>query len=114
MKWEETVINKEQRDKAAYKYNELYKGGIFEYTRKPDADEAMVKAQAEISFKAGFREALATVVATREYDEGKKAGRKEVVDWICSHQLIAPDKNSLTRFEPFYQIESKELGKWTT
>ncbi len=38
--------------------------------------------QAEISFKAGFNEALNTVVATREYDAGKEAGRKEVVEWL--------------------------------
>lgn len=35
---------------------------------------------AEISFKAGFKEALDTVVATRQYDEGKQAGMKEVVE----------------------------------
>ncbi len=42
----------------------------------------MLEAQAEISFKAGFNEALDTVVATREYDEGEQAGIKEVVEFI--------------------------------
>jgi len=44
-------------------------------------------AQAEISFKAGFKEALDTVVATREYDEGKQAGIKEVVEWIEAQRI---------------------------
>jgi len=48
----------------------------------------IVKEQAEISFKAGI---------------------KEAVEWIKKHELIEPDKDSLTRFEPFYQIEAKEL-----
>ena len=46
-----------------------------------------VEAQAEISFKAGFNEALNTVVATREYDEGEHAGRKEVVEWFRQYAI---------------------------
>ncbi len=41
-----------------------------------------------------------------------QAGIKEVVKWIESHQLIKPDKNSITRFEPFYQIKEVELKEW--
>ena len=41
-----------------------------------------------------------------------RAGIKEVVEWIRSHQLIKPDDDSLTRFEPFYQIEEAELKEW--
>ncbi len=44
--------------------------------------------------------------------QGRKAGIKEVVEWVRSHQLIEPDKDSITRFEPFYQIEEKELKEW--
>jgi len=39
--------------------------------------QEMLANQAEISFKSGFKEALDTVVATREYDEGKQEGMKE-------------------------------------
>jgi len=42
---------------------------------------------------------------------GRQEGRQEVIDWIRAHPLIAPDKNSLTRFEPFYQIEEAELRR---
>ncbi len=41
-----------------------------------------------------------------------QAGIREVVKWIRSHTLIEPDKDSITRFEPFYQIEEKELKEW--
>ena len=41
-----------------------------------------------------------------------KAGIKEAVGWIKSHQLIKPDDDSVTRFEPFYQIEEAELKEW--
>ena len=36
----------------------------------------------QLIFKAGFSEALNTVVATREYDEGKADGIREVVEWM--------------------------------
>jgi hypothetical protein len=39
-------------------------------------------------------------------------GVKEVIDWIKTHQLIEPDKDSLTKFEPYYMIEAKELKEW--
>ncbi len=41
-----------------------------------------------------------------------KEGRKEVVEWIKSHPLIEPDDDSITRFEPFYQIEESKLEEW--
>lgn len=41
-----------------------------------------------------------------------QAGIREVVEWIESHQLIEPSKDSLTRFEPFYQIEQVKLKEW--
>lgn len=40
-----------------------------------------------------------------------QAGIKEVVEWVQSHTLIKPNKDSLTKFTPFYQIEEQELGK---
>lgn len=46
------------------------------------------------------------------FERGRLEGRKEVVKWIKEHPLIAPDENSLTKFEPFYQIEHAELKKW--
>jgi hypothetical protein len=36
-------------------------------------------------------------------------GRGNAVAWIRSHELIKPDKDSLTRFEPYYHIEEREL-----
>ena len=51
--------------------------------------------QSEISFKVG-----------------KLQGIKEVVEWIRKHHLVEPDKNSLTRFSPFYQVTQEELKEW--
>jgi len=50
------------------------------------------------------------------YDVSREQDSKtvsKVVEWIKSHQLIEPDRDSITRFEPFYQIEQaklKEIG----
>lgn len=41
-----------------------------------------------------------------------QAGIKEVVSWIKKHDLIKPDKESMTQFESFYQIEAKELEEF--
>jgi len=41
-----------------------------------------------------------------------REGIKEAVARIRSHQLIKPDGDSITRFEPFYQIEEAELKEW--
>ena len=41
-----------------------------------------------------------------------QAGAKDTIRWIESHPLIKPDENSITRFEPFYQIEQKELENY--
>lgn len=49
-----------------------------------DAYERRVK-QAEITFKAGFNEALDTVVATRQYDTGQQAGIREAVEFVNSY-----------------------------
>ena len=49
--------------KAAYKYNEMFKGGVFEYTRKRDADKAIAQAQLLASrerVEALFNKYLAT------------------------------------------------------
>lgn len=40
------------------------------------------------------------------------AGITVAIDWIKLHTLIEPDKDSLTRFEPYYMIEAKELKEW--
>lgn len=43
----------------------------------------------------------------------KREGMREVVEWIKTHTLIEPDKDSLTQFEPFYQVTEaflKEKG----
>ncbi len=47
------------------------------------------------------------------FKSGKVTGIKEVVEWIESHPLIEPHEDSLTRFEPFYQIEKRELKEWS-
>ena len=51
-------------------------------------------------------------VLERQAEISFKAGIKEVVEWIRTHQLIKPDDDSITRFEPFYQIEEAKLKEW--
>ena len=89
--------------------------------------EPTIENVAEISFKAGQEEEYKKWVKAFEVagiliasadkvgiaiEETKRAGIKEVVRWIKSHQLIKPDKDSITRFEPFYQIEKAKLKEW--
>lgn len=69
--------------------------GEDEFRKVSICDDCRAKAQAEISFNAGRQE-----------------GIREVIDKIKSHQLIEPKKDSITRFEPFYQIEQSELREW--
>ena len=73
--------------------------------------EKAVKLQAEISFKAGFNEALTTVVATREYDEGKQAGRREVVDWVKSNRETPLGEDTLGYYVWEEALQAK-LKKW--
>jgi hypothetical protein len=37
---------------------------------------------------------------------------KELIEWIEAHELISPDNDSCTRFEPYYHIEKKELEEY--
>ena len=46
------------------------------------------------------------------FKEGYQGGIKEIVEWIESHPLIKPDENSITQFEPFYQIEQAKLKEF--
>lgn len=43
------------------------------------------------------------------FEDGIRAGRKEVIEWLTGHELIKPEADSLTQFEPFYQITQKEV-----
>lgn len=86
MDWEETVIKKKDckyqpdgdRDELWADLGLVYQKIYLEGCRK----------QAEISFKAGIREA---------------------VDFICNHNLVKPDDDSITRFEPYYMVEVRML-----
>lgn len=80
--WKDTVMNKERLDAIDLKNAE---------SNFTDALWDVAREQDEISFKVGI---------------------KEVVEWIRSHQLIEPDEDSITRFEPFYQIAETNLKNW--
>ena len=71
MKAEDTMMGKVQRDNIFYR-------GI-------GTLEGVCKMQAEISFKAGYQQALQEHEWDDNYYLGKKAGIKEVVDWIQKH-----------------------------
>ena len=70
-----------------------------------------MKAQAEISFKAGYREGVAHQYdcqkADAEFNEKtfgepfKRAGRKEVMEWVETH-------NTIIFFDPFGSTPRRE------
>ena len=86
MKAEDTVMSEGQLIEVIYLAVEVPDKDADESWKNKERFRAVCRAQAEITwgiaFKAGFKESLDTVVATGEYDEGKKAGIKEVVDWL--------------------------------
>ena len=97
--WEDTVMTLEQIYNAkAYAYN---KATGSEDSRELDGDIGIAKAQAEISFKAGYDQGWsdnkpylpdANEPWDREqivFDDGKKAGIKEVVEWINEYTDFA-------------------------
>jgi len=58
----------------------------------------IAKAQAEISYKAGYKHALEGAVIEGGYESVKKQGRKEVVEWgeqPCPHCVGLEDVNNL-------------------
>ena len=85
----------------------IKEGTIVKNQRVVFQDHNLLEEQAEQSFKAGFNEALNTVVATKEYDEGKEAGMREVAEWIRK-------ANHLRRvaFEQGRLEGRKEVVKW--
>jgi len=58
---------------------------------------------------SGFPEEYYDAVNSEDFRKGKQAGMRFVVEWIQSHQLIEPTPDSITRFEPFYQISKAKL-----
>ena len=84
MKAEETIMSWEKMRMLMADNNKHNRGG-------ESRVEKYCEAQAKISYKKGI---------------------EEVVAWIRSHQLIEPSDDSVTRFEPFYQIEQAKLKKW--
>ena len=66
---------------------------------------AMLQAQAEISFKAGYEQ------LKNEYDKDMKqhrlAGIREVVEWVNSRNIIS---NTETRHGQEWQVQLKKWG----
>ena len=79
MKWKDTV--------KKYQCKHPVVAGSAEW-HMIDGYNLGAEAQAEISFKAGWKESLDTVVATREYDEGKIDGIREVVEWMKEVKIM--------------------------
>ncbi len=78
MKAENTVMDNRALLKFELKYSRddtFYWGAAF---------DAAIKAQAEISFKAGYEAKfeMTTVTLSEVYDNGVKQGRKEVATWL--------------------------------
>ena len=70
---------------TAKTYGELMHYCIDKGIKEP-VDYDLNLAQAEISFKAGYQQALQEHEWDDNYYLGKTAGIKEVVDWIQKHQ----------------------------
>ena len=41
--------------------------------------------------------------------ESYLAGMREVVEYVGSHYVVKPDKDSISQFEPYYMIAVKDL-----
>ncbi len=95
MKAEDTVMGEGELIEVIYLAIETPDKDADGSWKNKERFRAVSRAQSEITwdiaFKAGFKEALDTVVATREYDEGKIDGIKEVVDWFVERGIILPD-----------------------
>lgn len=76
MKAQETVMSMVQLKELYSEWENLPARGT------PNFIDYSQQRQAEISFKAGFNQALNTVVATQQYDWGEQAGKKEVVESV--------------------------------
>jgi len=73
-------------------------------------DLACGKRTAWLNYKAGEIKGFKTGLSMSEpYNEGKQKGVKEVVEWIKTHYLVGPDKDSITQFKPFYSITLDDL-----
>lgn len=55
----------------------------------------LVEKVKEISFKVGFNEALNTVVATKQYDEGREAAIREVMESVEMIREIGGEEYAL-------------------
>ncbi len=101
MKAEDTVMTPEIRDSGKY-WNDRYHG-------VRDV-EAICKAQAKISFKAG--EQLSLERQGQAYLEGKQEGIKEVVEWVEEHSTIMrPPYDYYRRLgTPLWQAQLKDWG----
>jgi len=74
-----------------------------------DNTKSLIEAQTKKTWDAAYKEGQRN--SCINYEIGLDAGRREVVEWIQSHQLIEPSPDSITRFAPFYHIEQAKLKK---
>ena len=84
--------------RTAYPANDVSKAQMI-------ADQRKVSEQAEISFKAGYQacaEKMSSVLP-KKFAQAKKAGIKEVVDWIEHHGGSFAEENE-------WEAQLKEWG----
>ena len=70
---------------------------------------ALLKAQAEISYKAGYKKASDESNAISHldcYEDGKKAGMKKVVEWVKANKSCRSD--FMTPGEFYFRIDENE------
>jgi len=66
--------------------------------------------QAEISFKAGYKEALEGAVMKGGFESVKKLGIKEVVEYVQTHSYMDDYGNTILLLEENWQVRLKEWG----
>ena len=108
MEAKETVISREKRREI---FNSQVRTGV-------EFEVALLEAQAEISFKMGMEEEASggcnSISYLEGYQEGEKAGIKEVVDWIGKGQTAASIYDGQisaydTKYDNIFIID---LGDW--
>ena len=75
-----------------------------------DVEQDLVNEQAELSFKAGYEQVWKDGVIQEVFNEGKKVGRKEAVDWVYKNAGLGA--KTIEELNKGYQFIPIRRDKW--
>ena len=100
--WQQTVMSPEQLEAIIQERFPIFELNEEDEEERKATIEAIAKAQAEISYKAGYKKASDESNAISHldcYEDGKKAGMKKVVEWMEKYKKIKLPKYQLQEWE---------------